>query len=245
MRISATHDSLAMRVEGLIQRMPAELAKALTFTGERVKAAEKAAIRSSFDRPTPRTVNAVYLKAATAQKLEAEVLVVGELSGAGKGFGKITPAKYLMPHIAGGARALKGTEIALRRAGAIGPNQWLVIAANAPKNAYGNLSQGWYQKIISAFSARFDPAQNKTGSRRSRRNTGGIVMLLDEARQPNLIVWRRGNDDLVPLLVVANKAPSYRQRFDWYGIGQKVADDVLPRKVKSAIRRESDENAGE
>ena len=236
----------------LAKAMPVEAAKALTFTAERVKAAEKSEIRRVFDRPAPRTQNSVYLKMATPEKLEAVVWIVSETSGASASAGTrqfgdafqqsyqftgITPALWMLPHIRGGGRLVKGTEILLRRAGVIGAGQWLVIAANAPKDRYGNLSAGWYQKINAAFRANFDAYQNKSGSRRSRRNTGGIIMVLDKAGKPDFIAWRKSSDEIVPLLVVASKSPKYKARLDWYGIGRRISDEVLPRKVASAIRR--------
>ena len=236
MNLRASADKLAPKLAGLIQRMPAEAAKALTFTAERVKKAEIAELRSKLDKPTPRTLSSVYLQMATPQRLEAVVWIVDSLSGAGKGYGKLTPDKWLRPNIDGGSRSLKGVEIALRSVGVLGGNQWVSIAANAPKNSYGNLSAGWYQKIITAFRARFDPAQNRTNSRRSRRNTGGVIMVLDDAGKPDFIAWRNAAGDLTPLLVVT-KAPKYKARVDWYGVGKRVAADVLPRKVASAIRR--------
>ena len=251
MNLRASADKLAPKLAGLIQRMPAEAAKALTFTAERVKKAEVAELRAKLDKPTPRTLSSVYLQMATPQRLEAVVWIVDELSGASKSYGTnefgsafqktysfngITPDKWLIPHIRGGGRLVKGTEILLRKRGVIGPDQWLAIAANAPKNSYGNLSQGWYQKINAAFRANLDQYQNRTNSRRSRRNTGGIIMVLDDAGKPDFIAWRNAAGDLTPLLVVT-KAPKYKARVDWYGVGKRVAADVLPRKVASAIRR--------
>ena len=237
MNLRASADKLAPKLAGLIQRMPIEAAKALTFTAERVKKAEVAELRSKLDRPTPRTLSAVYLRMATPQRLEAVVWLVDSLSGAGKGFGKLTPDRWLRPNIDGGRRALKGVEVALRRRGILNDGQWLSIAANAPKDRYGNLSAGWYQKIITAFGARFDPSQNRTTSRRSRRNTGNILMVLDEDGTPDFIAHRVG-EELRPLLVVT-RAPKYRARVDWYGVGKRVAAEVLPQKVASAIRRAS------
>ena len=237
MNLRASADKLAPKLAGLIQRMPIEAAKALTFTAERVKKAEVAELRTKLDRPTPRTLSAVYLRMATPQRLEAVVWLVDSLSGAGKGFGKLTPDRWLRPNIDGGRRALKGVEVALRRRGILNDGQWLSIAANAPKDRYGNLSAGWYQKIITAFGARFDPSQNRTTSRRSRRNTGNILMVLDEDGNPDFIAHRVG-EELRPLLVVT-RAPKYRARVDWYGVGKRVAAEVLPQKVASAIRRAS------
>lgn len=250
MNLSASHTPIAPRLAKLIERMPVEAAKALTFTAERVKKAEIAELRSKLDRPTPRTLSAVYLRMATPQKLEAVVWLVDELSGATKSYGTnefgstfqktfafngITPDKWLIPHIRGGGRLVKGTEILLRKRGIIGANQWLSIAANAPKDRHGNLSAGWYQKINAAFGANLDRYQNRTTSRRSRRNTGNILMVLDEDGNPDFIAHRVG-EELRPLLVVTRE-PKYKARVDWYGVGKRVAAEVLPQKVASAIRR--------
>ncbi len=54
-------------------QLPFATAKALTLTGQKVKAGITSAMQRSFSNPTPYTLNSVYLKPATKTNLVAEV----------------------------------------------------------------------------------------------------------------------------------------------------------------------------
>ena len=55
------------------EQIPLAVAKALTFTAERVRDAEKREMQRVFDRPTPFTLNSLYLRGATPARLESRV----------------------------------------------------------------------------------------------------------------------------------------------------------------------------
>ena len=82
------------------EQLPVAMAKALTFTAERVRDAEKKAIEGAFDRPTPFTLNSLYLRGATPQRLEARVWLKDLRFR----------EHYLVPQIRGGERPLKRFE---------------------------------------------------------------------------------------------------------------------------------------
>src|SRR4051812_29538582 len=94
------------------RQVPFALARALTQTAKEVKDAEVKAIATSFDRPTAFTLNSVYMRPATKQRLEAEVWLKGD------GSRDNTPGRhFLLPQIEGGNRPLKRFEQRLVLAG--------------------------------------------------------------------------------------------------------------------------------
>lgn len=141
-------------------QVPFALAAALTQTAKDVATAETAEMSSVFDRPTPYTLGAVFVRPATKQTLQAEV---GLKDSAGH-------RHYLPIEIGGGTRPQKGFERMLQRMGVMRPNEVAVPALGAAMDAYGNMSRGQIVKILSqlrAFTtAGFDA--NATNSRRSK-----------------------------------------------------------------------------
>lgn len=145
------------RAEG---QVPFALARALTKTGQDVRAAERREIEQVFDRPTPYTRNAVYLRPATKQRLQADVwLKDGN-----------RPSHYLLPQITGGDRPLKRFEQRLVRAGLMQPSERAVPASGARLDAYGNISRGQIAQILSQLrtAAVQGDFSNASDSKRSR-----------------------------------------------------------------------------
>lgn len=142
------------------RQVPFALARALTLTGRDVVNAERNEMSSVFDRPTPYTLNAFFLRPATKDSLQAEV---GRKDSAGH-------RHYLPVQIQGGERPLKGFERMLVAQGLMRANERAVPALGAIMDSYGNMSRGQLVKILSqlrAFTAAgFDA--NATNSKRSR-----------------------------------------------------------------------------
>src|ERR1035441_633525 len=79
--------------ETVLRQLPFATAKALTRTAQLIKAAEVDEMRRVFDRPTPWTLNSVFITPATKDNLIARVWLKQD---AAKG----TPAaKYLLSEI--------------------------------------------------------------------------------------------------------------------------------------------------
>lgn len=141
-------------------QVPFALARALTKTGQDVKAAQQAEIVKVFDRPTPYTRNAVYLSPATKQRLKAEVWLK---------WGS-RPDHYLLPQISGGDRPLKRFEQRLVLAGYMRREERAVPASGARLDAYGNMSRGQIVQILSQLktAAVVGDYSDASDSRRSR-----------------------------------------------------------------------------
>ncbi|MHB2208335.1 hypothetical protein [Methylobacterium sp. CM6257] len=92
------------------KQVPFVAAFTLTNVMKDAREAERKTMRSVFDRPTNCTLNALQVRPATKQRLQAEL-------GFKEGFGSVPAWKYLGPQVAGGPRKAKRFELALRAKG--------------------------------------------------------------------------------------------------------------------------------
>jgi hypothetical protein len=192
------------------------VAKAITKTAKDVERELKREMATKTDRPTPYFLKSTFVQPATKQRLMARVGLKDKI------FGKngIASADMFLHHFQGGARVPKALEKYLRASGLLGGNEFIVPGAGARLDAFGNMSRGQVQQIISQLRLGLDPYAWSSGSRRSKRNV----------KLAGRIFWARGNErdghlkrgayidmgppiGLRPLLVVV-RSPSYKRRFD-------------------------------
>ncbi|MEI8251542.1 MAG: hypothetical protein WCF98_10265 [Synechococcus sp. ELA057] len=163
---------------------------------------------------------------------------------AGKGMG--TPAgRYMGVNARGGDRQAKSTEVQLRRAGIIAPDQFVTPASGGLKlNAQGNVSGPEYQRILSRVSG-FSSAgstQNTAkgaGSRgrsaRKRKQSDYFVMRRDGEAQ--FIAKRVGKRGFVPALFITDQ-PNYERRFPVQPIAMAEYRRVFPKEFELALQKE-------
>jgi len=159
---------LGMRIEsqaalaglnGLEKQFRFAQAVALTRTAQFAQMDLRSRLPKLFDRPTPFTVNSTYVKRATPGNPVAEV-----------GFRGRNPEKhYLAPQVQGGSRDAKRFEYHLRRAGLLGPDEYVVPARGFVLDAFGNVPRKVYSAILSDLQAHPDPLSNSTRESRSKR----------------------------------------------------------------------------
>lgn len=129
------------------QQIPFATARALTRTAQLVKSAEVHEMGDVFDRPTPYTLDSLFVRSATKATLSANVWLKSDTS-------KGTPAdKYLLPQIRGGGRGMKRMEKALQSVGALPPGYYVVPGEAAKLDSYGNVDRGLIVQILSYFKA--------------------------------------------------------------------------------------------
>lgn len=236
----------ALRALGVVEsQMAFAMAKALTATGQDVKEAETKAIRSVFDRPTPYTQRAVYLRPATKQRLQAVVWLKD---------GNRTE-HYLLPQIQGGSRPMKRFEERLRMSGYMTASERAVPAQAAQLDAYGNMSRGQINQILSQLKTAVVQGDysNATNSKRSRAKRATVEYFVArrtlprrgwagqraETFQQHLPngVWERRRfswgTSVRPVLLFVTGV-TYRRRFDFFGIGERTIAATLPRHLQSA-----------
>lgn len=103
------------------KQLPFAMARSLTELARNVRDAEKDALHTVFDRPTPFTQNSVGYKAANKQSLEAQVFV------------KDIASKYLEPYEFGGDNMLN--------------SEALIKPVNYSKNQYGNVNRNTIKRL--------------------------------------------------------------------------------------------------
>lgn len=220
-------------------QIPFALALTLTRLVELIAKAQREEIMRIFDRPTPYTRNSIRTRPARKTKLEAVVWLKDDTFKGG------SATDYLLPQIEGGQRVLKRSEKALYRVGVL-PSGWYAVPGTAAQlDAFGNMSRSQLVKILSYFQAfgqqgyranttETGRAKLKRGTR-SRRGVEYFLALPSIRRTRHLtpgiyevIQSGFGRATPRPVLVFVRRA-TYRKRWDWYGIAQRVIDQETSR----------------
>lgn len=164
----------------------------------------------------------------------------------GKGMG--TPAgRYMEVNTRGGDRSPKRTEIQLRRAGIIGPDQFVTPASSGIRlNAQGNASASQYQQILSRVKSFSDAGSNQnTKNQAKRRQSDYFVMRRDSmgysrwklGADPVFIAKRVGRRGFVPALFITDQ-PNYERRFRIQPVAMAEYQRVFPKEFESALEIE-------
>lgn len=193
-------------------------AKALTRTAKRIQEAEQREIEKCFDRPVAFTKRSIGITPATTTTLIAKVFV------------KDLQAKYLLPQIMGGRRAVKKFESRFDGAGywVPGPGIKLNNAGNIPLNE------------IKRIAAQLQLAGQKSGHFQR-------VFIGRPAKQPAkpFAIWAEAKKGkLVPLLIRLDHAPAYSRRFDFYGVAERMVGKTLAEEMGRAVKEAIQDQAG-
>ncbi len=171
-----------------------------------------------FDRPTPYTLNSVYVLPAKVVSTEAFAYIAIK-DWPDKG---IAAHKYLSPQIYGGGRNLKRSEDALIRKGYLPVGMLATVPGKGMKlNAYGNISGATMVSILSGLKA-FNEAgyiANRTAKSAAKKKPRQFVVM-DPPGKGVLGVYERygtGKRKIKPLLAFV-KQPQYKQRLRFHTI---------------------------
>lgn len=240
---------LKIKVEGLdaarglmqglsSRRLNAALATALTRTAVSARQEIRAALPSIFDRPTPYTLNSLFVQPATAQRLEARVWFKDQADARGG-----TPAtKYLLPQVQGGARGDKRFERALRANGQL-PGGWKTVPApGGRRDAWGNLSRAHVLEILTQLRAGSSVRKAGKDVQRKqlaaqRRAGGQYFVVLPGARvKLKAGIYQREllGRNITPVVWYVQE-PRYRQRFNFDALAERATREELPRQFARAI----------
>jgi hypothetical protein len=221
---------------------------ALTRTAQDVRAAEQREIDDSFDRPNPYTRNAIFVRPATRQTMEAQVGIKDDLSG---GRGARAQSTYLEPQIEGGGRRLKAFERALRSLGVMDGTQYVVPGQAARIDAYGNIERGQILQVLSqlrAFTGAETVSRNLVARKRAAafRRAGGQYFAVGPYKRGGLApgIYQRqvASRRLVgpasprprPVMIFVDRA-QYEQRFDFWSAGRFAIERSFPRRLSEAV----------
>lgn len=258
MRLSIDASELRLKIveplQGGAQRAATAVAIALTKTAVAVREAERSEMRDVFDRPTPYTLNALYLKPATAANPEARV-------GFKDDAGQRGALNWLMWHIKGGQRTQTAYEKLLTRAGAMRSDQRAVPGKFARIDQFGNISRGQLVQILSqlridttAGSTRSLPRIDKADNAKTARSKAGVIrrayaraggqyMALPNGRgklKPGIYQVRQfanGRADPRPVVIFVTRTQYEAERFDWAYVAQTTIKQELPAALSGQLAR--------
>ena len=247
MQLTVTFDAreLTQGLERLFgQEVRTATMVAITRTAWDIKGTMQAQMPSIFNAPTPYTLrNSIFVKGATRSNLTATVGVTDNVF-------KGTPAiRFLGPEIYGGKRGHKGFEARLQAGGKMPPGMYAVPATRLPKDAYGNVSRGLLQKILSDVGAQRDVLQRSTATSKGKRKRSRTKFARyyfstwpTNARTAHLKpgIYERvlyGDKSTLQPAMIFTSAPHYRPRFKFFDIASDRAKYALPFNFNVAMRQ--------
>jgi hypothetical protein len=211
------------------RQMPFAVMLGINRTAMLVKDELRAEMTRIFDRPRPATLNSLLTHMATKKNLEAKVWIKDEYE-----YNQGSPfINYLGPNIFGGGRNAKSSEKILRASGVLRGDMFTAHGKGAPLDQYGNIPRGKYLQMISGIGAMRDRLDNITSRSRARNPRRAQYFILGN---PHLGIYSRQNGELKSILKFV-KAPVYKKRLDFFGVGQRVIDENLKNETIIAIEQ--------
>ncbi|NMY86849.1 hypothetical protein HBR93_22380 [Pseudomonas sp. WS 5411] len=204
------------------RHIPFVMARTATLLAQRIKKGTITVMQKRLDRPTPTTLNSLFVKMATKTRAAEVYFKDSWASG-------IPADTYLQQAVSGGLRPHKRFEKSLIARGIMRSGQY-AVPATAFMNQYGNVSRGTMLKILSGLGAAESSRgyqANATGSARSRRK-GNAHRFFSGEVDGTQGVWERksmGMGDAVrPVFIFSDSAPRYRTIFPFFKIGQNIVN---------------------
>ena len=150
---------VALRVRQLGRQAVFAAAVSLTRAAKDGQEAIREEMRRAFVGPTAYTLNGTFIKGATKDRLESRIWVKDSVGGRG-----VSPNRYLLPEIQGGARGQKGLDKLLVANGFMSAGWFAVPAAGAQLDANGNVKRSQILQVIAQLRLqRTDGAEARPG----------------------------------------------------------------------------------
>ncbi len=251
--ISVSSPNLAakqLRWGALGDHLPKAIANGMTETVKFTRVEVRSQLPMLLDRPTPWTMRSLFYFPALVNDLRAAVAFkwqFGRMSRAQ--IGEFDAPQSMFMQVAGGARQLKGFEKTLQRSGLTPPGRnFLVPAAGAERDQYGNVKQSFINKVFYSGSrggsADMQPFSSGAKRRRTRDSRAGLHYFIHPNKKgiyrtvtsSTLSGAQVSSIHPVPVFLFVRQ-PRYQRRVDFYGIAGKVANQRLDRDIDSSIMR--------
>lgn len=204
------------------RHIPFVMARTATLLAQRVKKGTITVMQKRLDRPTPTTLNSLFVKMATKTRAAQVYFKDSWASG-------IPADTYLQQPVSGGVRPHKRFEKSLIARGVMRSGQF-AVPTTAFMNQYGNVSRGTMLKILSGLGAAESTRgyqANASDSAKSRRK-GNAHRFFSGDVGGTQGVWERrsmGMGDAVrPVFIFSDSAPRYRTIFPFFKIGQNIVN---------------------
>lgn len=166
-------------------------------------------MRSVFDRPTPFILNSLRVsKSPKRGDLELKIAVKDIFNR-----GAFDPLNdTISPHVDAKRRLQKRHEIALRKAGIIASNEFVVPSRTAPLNRFGNIAKSTMGKIVEDLT-RGAPRRKRQYVFGQVGNVRGIFRIGGGFDRLQTNRWKL-------ILVIVRGAPQYRKIYDFFKVGE-------------------------
>lgn len=250
-------DAVKRALEDTPKKAKYAAVKAMNVSMEWAQTSVRRKMRQAFDRPTPWVLNSLRIKYAKPSALSAELAFKDAWSTSAGDAGGRT---MVLPHVDGGARAYKGMEARLMRAGYMPQGYNAVPGAAAKLDAYGNMSRGQITQLLNVLGTYTEAGFNKAGINtvkrlakgNAKKGVYGFVYWVNRVGdrsashlQPGVYqrVSTAFGSTLKPVLIFVKQA-KYRQRLDFYGISRAEIDKRFAGAFDDALRAEINRTAG-
>jgi hypothetical protein len=160
--------------------------------------------------------------------------------------GGVPAGRYMGVNAKGGDRRPKGTELALRRTGLIGNDQFITPASSGVRlNGQGNLPGGQYQRLLSRLRALPEGSSQNAKPGAKRREIDYFIMRRDGAgytrwelgAEPAFIAKRVGKRGFVPAFFITDQ-PNYERRFPIQSVAMTEYNRVFGKEFDKALKSE-------
>lgn len=237
--LKADSEKLERKLNNMVNsQMPYATSLAMNTTLKSLDKYNRQLMKMAFDRPTPYTLNAFYVKYTSKRNLYGFIRR------------KDQPARkhYLEVQDTGGQRPLKGMEKNFKyRLAYPGIVDYITPTRDTPKNSYGNINQGFMTRVMSQMQVMSNrdanakrPGYTKTGRKSKIRyfaprpesalaRTGGPGVY--EARDV------QGLSFIKKVLHFAQAAPMYRKRTSFEDNMKTAAGIYMRRYWGPSIKR--------
>lgn len=174
-KVKVHMDDLLRKFGVLEKDAPFAVARALTWTAQDVREAEQRHIAEVINNPTTYTLRSLFLERATKSKLKARVWLKGDPYS----------QHYMLPLIEGGERKMKRFERRLQMTGYMRADERAVPGQGIALDAYGNISRGLINKILSQLRTAVVSGDysNASSSKRSRAKRAGVQYFASQGPQ--------------------------------------------------------------
>lgn len=241
-------NGLARKMGAVMDELPRDVMTALNNVAFLTVPAVRGAIRESFDRPTPFSLNSPRVfKARPSMRPYAEVFL--------KDAPRFGQKHYLLPEVKGGGRDAKPFEYLIGNSATR-----LIPAKSVQLDPYGNAPRKLYSSVLSQLNALRDPLQNQTpdsrAKRKKRKQRGGTgkgdffrVRPGQEGPAAHLApgVWERvetGFGSAVRPVFVEARSVQYRPRLPFYTVVEQEFSRFYPNELALQIRRSIEKRGG-
>lgn len=132
--------------------------------------------------------------------------------------------KILEPHIIGGSRAQKAAELTI-----LGSNRFFYPGKFADRDRYGNLKPSQIGKAISDIGV---SRVSDTNTKKAKKK----YFLINKKNQRAIVMHRKSKKDRPLPFLVEGRPPTYRPRFDFYGVIKKVIDRNFIKNMEKGMQ---------